>query len=58
MTIRPHMRFAVSRRLQDEFANGGVYYDLDGRQIRVPRSLGGRPSTELLAWHEATVFQP
>jgi hypothetical protein len=57
VTIRPDMRFAVSRRLRDEFANGRVYYDLYGRQIQVPRSLAERPSTELLAWHEATVFQ-
>jgi len=57
VTIRPDMRFAVSRRLRDEFANGRVYYALDGRQIQVPTSLAARPSTELLAWHEATVFQ-
>lgn len=55
--IRPDMRFAVSRRLRDEFANGRIYYDLDGRQIQVPTSLAERPSTDLLARHEATVFQ-
>lgn len=56
MTIRPDMRFAVSRRLRGAFAPSRVYYDLDGRQIQVPRSLAEWPSTEPPAWHEATVF--
>ena len=57
VTIRPDMRFAVGRRLRDDFANGRVYYELDGRPIRVPAAAHERPSGELLAWHEAEVFQ-
>ena len=56
VTIRPDLRFTVSRRLRDDFANGRVYYELDGRQIRVPAAANERPNLELLAWHEAEVF--
>jgi hypothetical protein len=51
------MRFTVSRWLRDDFANGRVYYELDGREIRVPAAADQRPNLELLAWHEAEVFQ-
>jgi hypothetical protein len=51
------MRFAVSRRLRDEFANGRVYHELDGRQIRLPTAADERPNAELLAWHQAEVCQ-
>jgi putative restriction endonuclease len=57
VTIRPDMRFAVSRRLRDDFANGRVYYELAGRQIRVPAAANERPNVGLLAWHEAEIFQ-
>lgn len=57
VTIRPDLRFAVSGRLRDEYANGRVYYELDGRQIRVPDDPAVQPNQELLAWHEAEVFQ-
>jgi putative restriction endonuclease len=56
VTIRPNMRLAVSRRLHDEYANGRVYYELDGREIRLPQNKELRPDGEALAWHEAEVF--
>jgi transposase len=36
VTVRPDLRFAVSRTLRDEFANGRVYYGVDGGPIQVP----------------------
>jgi putative restriction endonuclease len=57
VTVRPDLRFAVSRRLRDEFANGRAYYDLDGRAIQLPASPAARPDRELLSWHEAEVFR-
>jgi putative restriction endonuclease len=57
VTIRPDLRFAVSRRLRDEYANGRVYYKLDGQLIRVPDDPAAQPNRELLAWHEAEVFR-
>ena len=56
VTVRPDMRFAVSRRLRDEYANGRVYYELDGRTLQPPESDQLRPDSELLSWHEAEVF--
>ena len=57
VTVRPDLRFAVSRRLRDEFANGRVYYELDGREIRLPGDAAERPRAEVLAWHGAEIFR-
>jgi putative restriction endonuclease len=57
VTIRPDLRFAVSRELRDEYANGRVYYQLDGRSIQLPADPAARPDATLLAWHEATVYR-
>ncbi len=50
------MRFAVSRRLRDEYANVARNYELDGRRLQPPESDQLRPDAELLSWHEAEVF--
>lgn len=57
VTIRPDLTFSVSRRLRDEYANGRVYYELDGRRVLVPSAAPARPDPGLLAWHEAEVFR-
>jgi putative restriction endonuclease len=57
VTVRPDLTFIVSRRLRDEYANGRVYYELDGRRIQVPSATPARPDPDLLAWHEAEVFR-
>jgi putative restriction endonuclease len=57
VTIRPDLTFAVSRRLRDEYANGRVYHQLDGREIRLPAGPAARPDRQLLAWHEAEIFR-
>lgn len=56
VTIRPNMRLAVSRRLRDDYANGRVYYDLDGRELQLPLDPALRPDLEALSWHEAELF--
>jgi putative restriction endonuclease len=48
VTIRPDMRFAVSRRLRDEYANG--------RALQPPESDQLRPDSAPLSWHETEVF--
>jgi len=50
------MQFAVSRRLRDDYSNGRVYYELDGRPIRLPDRAALQPDSAALAWHEAEVF--
>jgi putative restriction endonuclease len=57
VTIRPNLTFAVSHMLRDEFANGRVYYELDGHSIHLPADPAARPDRELLAWHEAEIFR-
>jgi putative restriction endonuclease len=56
VTIRPDLTFAVSGRLRDDYANGRVYYKLDGRGIRLPENESERPDPEVLAWHEEQVY--
>ena len=56
VTIRPDLTFAVSGRLREEYANGRVYYELDGRHIRLPDNENERPDPEVLAWHQEQVY--
>lgn len=57
VTITPDMRFQVSRRHKDEFANGKTYYMLDGTRINTPAASDAEPSAELLGWHASTKFK-
>ena len=54
----PTSRFAVSPRLRDEYANGRVYDEYDGRPVHVPHKRAARPNLELSAGDEAEVFHP
>jgi putative restriction endonuclease len=56
ITILPNMRLAVSRRLRDDYANGRAYYELDGRELKIPDREDLRPDSEVLSWHESEVF--
>jgi len=56
VTVTPEFRFEVSRRLRDEWENGRVYYELAGREIRLPADPALRPDRELLAWHREERF--
>lgn len=56
VTVTPDLRFQVSRRLRDDWSNGQVYYELDGREIRRPERDDLRPSREFLEWHADTLF--
>jgi putative restriction endonuclease len=46
----------VSRRLREDWKNGRVYYQLEGREIWVPADARDRPRREELEWHADTVF--
>lgn len=56
VTIRPNLTFAVSRRLHDDYANGRIYYELEGRKIILPHDRSETPDPEALEWHGETVF--
>lgn len=51
VTISPSMKFEVSRKIKEEFDNGGYYYSLQGKEIRLPVNPSYRPSQEYIKWH-------
>ena len=55
--VTPDHRFAVSKRLKDDFANGRSYYPLDGREIKLPERVEERPGPEWLEWHMEERFR-
>lgn len=57
VTVRPDHAFAVSSSLRDAYANGRVYYQLGGSQIRLPASEELKPQPERLEWHYDEVFR-
>ena len=57
VTVTPDYRVAVSPALKDEWSNGRVYYEMQGKQIRLPFDPAGRPAREFLDWHRDVVFR-
>lgn len=57
VSVRPDSTFAVSQALRNEYENGRVYYDLDGRDLREPLRPADRPDPGLLEWHYDKVFR-
>jgi len=56
VSITPDMKFRVSRRLDEDWRNGKIYYELDGKPINLPKDPSCRPDTRLLEWHADTVL--
>jgi putative restriction endonuclease len=56
VTITPSMKFAVSRRIKEEFENGRDYYNLQDREIRLPLNPANQPSQEYIKWHNDNKF--
>lgn len=57
VTVTPNHVFRVSRRLRDDFSNGRVYYEHDGRPIHLPCDPTLRPEQQYLEWHGDSVFR-
>ena len=57
VTVRSDRRFAVSGRLRDEYANGRVYYELEGREIVLPDRRLDQPDRDALEWHGDVIFR-
>ncbi|MDQ2873169.1 MAG: HNH endonuclease [Candidatus Eremiobacteraeota bacterium] len=57
VTITPDHRFRVSTKLREDFSNGRVYYEHDGRTIQLPSEPQLRPRPEFLEWHADEVFK-
>lgn len=56
VTVTPDHRFRVSSRLREDWENGRIYYDMEGREIALPMRTEDRPSREFLEWHADTVY--
>lgn len=56
VTVTPDLRFRVSRQLRENWHNGRVYYELDGRSVSVPGVDGAKPNPESLEWHSSERF--
>jgi putative restriction endonuclease len=57
VTVTPDFRFEVSRRIREEFENGRQYYDLQGREIFVPKKAAQKPDLTALQWHNEQCFR-
>ncbi len=57
VSIRPDRSFAVSKSLREDFKNGKIYYDLEGRSMRSPADSEDAASPEALEWHYDEVFR-
>ncbi len=49
-------RFLVSNRIDQQWHNGRIYYDLQGKPIRLPDRPDRLPSLEALRWHRQHIF--
>lgn len=56
VTATPDYRFRVSPRLEDEFHNGRIYYQLEGTELWLPKDEADRPTREHLERHNDEVF--
>jgi putative restriction endonuclease len=58
VTVEPDLTFRVSPSIERDYANGKVYYSLDGKKIAAPRDPEQLPDADALAWHADRVFIP
>jgi len=57
VTVNPELRLEVSRRIHEEFENGGDYYALHGRTLDRPERADQLPSPTVLAWHNEIIYR-
>lgn len=57
VTVLPNFEFRVSERLARDFKDGRTYRRLHESPIWLPREPRLRPSSELLQWHNDSIFK-
>jgi len=57
VTVTPDLHFEVSGKVREEFENGREYYAMHGKQIVVPKKVADQPDTEVLSWHNETIYK-
>jgi putative restriction endonuclease len=58
VTVKPDFTFHVSRTIERDYANGKIYYALEGTTISTPPHVDAKPDTDALAWHAEQKFRP
>ncbi|MBD5657046.1 MAG: hypothetical protein IAI50_17995 [Candidatus Eremiobacteraeota bacterium] len=48
----------MSRTIERDYANGKIYYALDGKTISTPTNVDAKPDADALAWHVTQRFRP
>lgn len=56
VTVTPDLKFAVSRRIKEEFENGRHYYALHGQEITLPVRSDWHPDPAYLARHNDETY--
>ena len=56
VTPKNHL-FKVSKRLDEDYGNGKIYYDFDDKPINVPALATQLPDPKALAWHNENLFK-
>jgi putative restriction endonuclease len=46
----------LARRRKEDFENGRLYYEMQGRPVTLPRDVNQRPARDALEWHQANGF--
>lgn len=57
VTVEPDLRLRVSPALEDDYANGRIYYEMEGRELTAPAEPSIRPSCAFLEWHREEIFR-
>jgi putative restriction endonuclease len=58
ITITTDFRLEVSRRIREEYENGGYYYAFHSKKLEnLPDSMNDRPSYEYLKWHNDNMYK-
>ncbi|HEX5385515.1 MAG TPA: HNH endonuclease [Gemmatimonadales bacterium] len=57
VTVTPSYQFQVSPHLKQDWQNGRVYYELDGRRIDLPQDREEWPGRTALEWHADVVYR-
>ena len=55
-TITPDYYFKVSERLNSEYHNGKIYYEMNAHKICLPDNPLNKPSQENLEYHQNHIF--
>lgn len=58
VTVTPDLKVEVSRKIKEEFENGGDYYRYQGQHLAlIPDIQAERPSEQFLAWHRENLYR-